>query len=190
MITLLGISGSLRKKSLNTAILGAAAELAPASVRVTIHSIRDIPLYDGDVEASSGIPAPVVALKEAIIAADGLLIATPEYNNSIPGVLKNAIDWTTRPATDITRVYGGKPVAIMGASPGGFGTVISQVAWLPVLRLLGTQLYTEQRVIVSRAHTLMDSDGRLVDEKTCEAIRAFVAGFAAFAGKLERRRDP
>jgi NAD(P)H-dependent FMN reductase len=185
MANILGISGSLRKKSFNTAILAAAAELAPGTARVTIHSIRDIPLYDGDVEAS-GLPAPVVELKEAIVAADALLIATPEYNNSIPGVLKNAIDWTTRPDSDIKRVYGGKPVAIMGASPGGFGTNISQVAWLPVLRLLGTQLYTERRIIVSRAHTLMDAEGRLVDAKTRDAIHAFMEGFAAFVEKVGR----
>ena len=95
---------------------------------MTVRSIRNIPLYDGDLEDAQGIPAPAQVLKDAIAAADGLLLVTPEYNNSIPGVFKNAIDWLSRPPADISRVFGGKPVAIIGASPGGFGTILSQEA--------------------------------------------------------------
>jgi len=180
MARIVGLSGSLRLKSFNTAVLNAAADLVPAGSEIAIHTIRGIPLYDGDVEATEGIPAVVAALKEAIAAADGLLLVTPEYNNSIPGVFKNAIDWLSRPDSDIARVFGGKPVAIMGASPGGFGTILSQNGWLPVLKTLGTRLYTERRLMVSRAHTLMDANGALADAKTREQIRGFIQGFVRF----------
>jgi chromate reductase len=110
MTAIVGISGSLRNGSFNTMLLNAAVKLAPAGTRIEIASIRDIPLYDGDLEAA-GIPAPVQALKEKVIAAQGLLIVTPEYNNSMPGVLKNAIDWLTRPASDVPRVFPQSPWA-------------------------------------------------------------------------------
>ena len=180
MAKLVGISGSLRQKSFNTAVLRAAAELMPDGSQLAIHTIRGIPLYDGDVEAAEGLPQTVVALKEAVVACDGLLLVTPEYNNSIPGVFKNAIDWLSRPIADIPRVFGGKPVALMGASPGGFGTTLGQNAWLPVLRVLGTELWTGNRMLVSRASGLMDADGALADAKTKENIRVFLAGFVSF----------
>lgn len=188
MTTIVGISGSLREKSFNTALLNAAAQLTPEGARIVIHSIRGIPLYDGDVESSQGIPAQVAALKDAIAAGDGLLVATPEYNNSIPGVLKNAIDWLSRPDADIKRVFGGKPVAMMGATPGAFGTTLSQNAWLPVWRTLGTQLWTERRMLVSRAPTLMDAQGALTDEKTRDRLREFVQGFVEFAQRVAEKR--
>jgi hypothetical protein len=121
---LIGISSSLRRGSFNTALLRAAAEFVPDGTELTVETIHGIPLYDADVETADGIPERVSALKEAIVTADGLLLATPEYNNSLPGVFKNAIDWLSRPSADIGRVFGGKPVAVLGASPGGFGTVL------------------------------------------------------------------
>ena len=137
--TIVGISGSLRRGSFNSMLLRAAVELAPADAKIEVGSIREIPLYDGDVEAEQGIPKPVQALKDQIIAADGLLLVTPEYNNSIPGVFKNAIDWLSRPPADIARVFANRPVALMGATPGGGGTMLAQTAWLQVLRTLGTR---------------------------------------------------
>jgi len=106
MIAILGLSGSLRERSFNSALLRCAAELLPPDARIELTSIREIPLYDGDVETREGIPKSVQALKERIVASDALLIATPEYNNSIPGVAKNAIDWLSRPNADIPRVFG------------------------------------------------------------------------------------
>lgn len=180
MAQLVGLSGSLRKGSFNTGLLHAAAKLLPAGDTLSVHTIHGIPLYDGDAEAATGIPDAVTKLKDAIAAADGLVIATPEYNNSIPGTLKNAIDWLTRPGTDISRVFGNKPVALIGATAGGFGTILSQNEWLPILRYLGTKPWFSGRLLVSRAHTLFDQAGHLTDDKTRQQIEEFMAGFLAF----------
>jgi chromate reductase, NAD(P)H dehydrogenase (quinone) len=185
---LIGLSGSLRRGSLNAALLRAAAEMMPPGAAMTIGTIRGIPLYDGDVEAAEGIPEPVRSLKEAIAAGDGLLLVTPEYNNSISGVFKNAIDWLSRPPADIKRVFGGKPVALMGASPGGFGTILSQNAWLPVLRTLGAELWSEGRLLVSRAKGVFDDQGRLTDEKLRGQLGTFVENFVAFAQSSRTRQ--
>src|SRR5215813_14765410 len=139
MTRILGISGSLRSGSYNTALLRAAAPLVDAGVELEIALLHGIPLYDGDLETAEGLPEAARDLKARVMACDGLLLASPEYNNGIPGVFKNAIDWLSRPPSDIKAVFGNKPVALMGASPGGFGTVLSQNAWLPVLRTLGTK---------------------------------------------------
>ncbi len=186
MITLIGISGSTRRGSLNGALLRAAAAAMPQDARLRIESIAQIPLYDGDAEAAHGIPEPVARLKDAIAAADGLLLATPEYNNSVPGVAKNAIDWLSRPAADIPRVFAGKPIAIAGASPGGFGTILSQNAWLPIFKTLGAELWPGGRLLVSRAGNVFDESGAVKDAATHEAIRKFVAGFVAYAAAHRR----
>jgi chromate reductase, NAD(P)H dehydrogenase (quinone) len=121
-----------------------------------------------------------VVAKELIAAADGAVLATPEYNNGVPGVFKNAVDWLTRPAADIKRVFGGKPIAFMGASPGGFGTILSQNAWLPILRTLGTAPWFGGRLFVSRAQTLFDSSGNLTDAAMQAQLLQFMQGFAEF----------
>jgi chromate reductase len=181
---LIGISGSLRRGSLNTALLRAAAEFVPNGAELTVETIHGIPLYDADVETADGIPERVSALKKGIVAADGLLLATPEYNNSIPGVFKNAVDWLSRPPADIGKVFGGKPVAVLGASPGGFGTVLSQHAWLPVLRTLGTTPWHGGRLLVSRAGSVFDEAGRLASDTTKEQLRQFIEGFVAFVRRV------
>lgn len=177
---IVGFSGSLRQGSFNSALLRAAAALMPEGSRLDMKSIADIPLYNGDDESAHGVPPAVAALKDAIAAADGLLVCTPEYNNSIPGVAKNAIDWLSRPADDIPRVFRGKPVALLGASPGGFGTILSQNAWLPVLRTLGAELWTGGRLMVSRANTVFAEHGALVDARIQEQLRGFVQGFVDY----------
>jgi NAD(P)H-dependent FMN reductase len=152
----------------------------PAGSELVIESIADIPLYNGDDEAATGIPERAAALKDALAGADGLLISTPEYNHAMPGVLKNAIDWLSRPPADRERVFGGLPVAVMGASPGRFGTVLAQNAWLPVFRALGANLWSG-RLLVGSAAQLIDSQGVLHDEDTRQRLAAFIAQFVQFA---------
>jgi chromate reductase len=183
MTTIIGISGSLRAGSINSALLRAAGAAMPSGAKLEIGTIRGIPLYDGDVEAAEGVPDSVTALKERIVAADGVLLVTPEYNNSIPGVFKNAIDWLSRPSSDIGRVFGGRPFGVIGASPGGFGTLLSQTAWLPVLKTLGTAAYFGGRLQVSRAGDVFDKSGNLVDERIREQLTKYLAGFCEFVAK-------
>jgi chromate reductase, NAD(P)H dehydrogenase (quinone) len=182
MTRIIGIAGSLRQGSYNAALLRAALEFVPGGDRLDIESIADIPLYNADVEAD-GIPDAVTRLKDRVAEADGLLIVSPEYNNAIPGVAKNAIDWLTRPPGDIPRVFRDKPVAVMGASPGRFGTVMAQAAWLPVLRTLRTRPWFGGRLQVSNANEMFDGEGRLVDDKIRELLREFVIGFFEFAAR-------
>jgi chromate reductase len=185
-VKILGISGSLRKASYNTALLRAAVGLMPEGVELEIGSIAGIPLYDGDLEASQGIPSAVQALKKRIEQTDGLLLVTPEYNNSIPGVFKNAIDWLSRPPADIARVFGERPVGVIGASPGGFGTILAQNAWLPVLRTLGTRTWFGGRLQVSRAGNVFNAAGELTDEAARTQLRKYLGGFIDFI----RNRGP
>ena len=176
MKTILGLSGSLRRASLNAGLLRAAAETCPDGTQVIIGSIKDVPLYNGDLEAAEGLPKAVQTLQAQLTKADGLLLVTPEYNNGIPGVFKNVIDWMSR--GDGLKAFAGKPVALMGASPGGFGTILAQNHWLPVLRLLKTSVWTESRLMVSGAGKLFDEDGNLTDANTRDQLQEYVTSFA------------
>lgn len=182
-IRILGITGSLRHQSYNTALLRAAQGLCGDDATLEIATLHGIPLYDGDVEKQSGVPAAVDELKARIVASDALLIATPEYNNSMPGVLKNAIDWLSRPPEDIPRVFGERPVAMIGASPGGFGTVLAQNAWLPVLRTLGTRQWSGGRLMVSRADKVFGEDGELLDDVVRKQLGQYMQNFARFVAR-------
>ena len=179
-IRIVGLSGALREGSLNAQLLREAVALAPEATTIVAETIRGVPLYDGDVEAAKGIPAQVTTLKEAVAAADGLLLVTPEYNNGVPGVFKNAIDWMSRPSSDIRRVFGGKPVGVIGASPGGFGTLLAQNGWLPILRTLGTAPYFGGRLMVSRAHQALNPEGGFTDPAVQTQLTAYLEGFADF----------
>ncbi len=183
MTQILGISGSLRAGSFNTSLLRAAQQLAPEGVTLEVATLHGIPLYDADVEARDGIPAAVTALKDRIVASDGVLLATPEYNNGIPGVFKNAIDWLSRPPADIPRVFGDRPFALIGASPGGFGTILAQNAWLPVLRTLGARHWNGGKLLVSRAGGVFDASGAMTDEAMRGQLVKVLTGFAAFAAR-------
>lgn len=183
----IGLSGSLRSGSTNAKLLKCAAALAPANFGIDIASIAGISLYDADIETKDGVPKIVEALKNRIAAADALLLVTPEYNNSIPGVFKNAIDWLSRPASDIRRVFGGKPVGVIGASAGGFGSILGQQAWLPVLRYLGTDPWFGASVTLSRSLDAFGDSGDLIDEKARKALADYLSGFASFVESKTRR---
>lgn len=176
-MNVLGISGSLRQASFNTALLHAAQELAPAGMNIVIHRLHELPLFDQDVE-EQGDPAPVAEFKEAIERADGLLFACPEYNGGITGVLKNAVDWASRLGkTRKVAALTGKTICIIGASPGITGTVRAQDQLRLVLRRAGARSEPQGDVLVFQAHTKI-IDGRLVDERTRETLGRHLAGFA------------
>jgi NAD(P)H-dependent FMN reductase len=185
MITIVGISGSLRKHSFNSGLLRAAAIAAPDGCSLTLGSIKGIPLYNADVEESEGIPTAVEDLKNLIAAADGLLMVTPENNNSMPGVFKNAIDWLTRPPEDRSRIFGNIPVGLMGATPGNFGTAFSQYAWLPVLRVLGAQVWSGRLFWISGAMSKFDKEGNLTDDGVKKQLTKYMSGFAEFVARMK-----
>ena len=165
---ILGISGSLRKASHNTAALRAAAELAPAGVTVTIYEgLGDIPPYDDDVRTGSGYPAPVEAFRAALRAADALMIATPEYNYSVSGVLKNAIDWASRPPE---QPFDNKPLAILGSTMGMLGTSRAQYDLRKMCVFLNAYPINKPEVMISQSATRFDAEGRLTDEATRKLI--------------------
>lgn len=185
MITIVGISGSLRRYSYNSGLLRAAAEAVPDGCSLKSGSINDIPLYNADVEETEGIPSVVEDLKNQIASADGLLMVTPENNNSMPGVFKNVIDWLTRPPEDKARIFGNLPVGLMGATPGSFGTAFSQYAWLPVLRVLEAQVWSGRLVWVSGAMSKFDKEGNLTDDKVRNQLTKYMIGFTDFVSRMK-----
>jgi chromate reductase, NAD(P)H dehydrogenase (quinone) len=182
-VKVLGFAGSLRRGSLNRLLLRAAVDLAPPGLTIETFDLSEIPLYNGDVEAQ-GDPPPVAAFKDAIRAADAILVATPEYNYGVPGVLKNAIDWASRPPSG--SVLNDKPAAIMGASPGGFGTTRAQLQLRQVFCFTRTLPLPHPEVLLARAADNFDADGRLTDEKTREFVRALLVALQAWAVRLRR----
>ena len=183
MTRILAISGSLRERSYNRALLRAARELASEDVEIEEYDLSPIPFCDGDVEAA-GEPASVVALRAAVAEADAILIATPEYNRGTSGVLKNAIDWLSRPA--LASVLRWKPVAIMGASTGRGGTRRAQQQVRDALLYPGAIVLEEPEVALAVAWEHFDEDGRLVDEATQDSIRALLDGLAAAPRSQQR----
>ena len=181
---ILGISGSLRRGSFNTALLRTAGELAPEGVEVTIFDgLRDIPPYDEDLR-QEGPQAPVEKLRDAIRRADAVLFATPEYNHGLPGVLKNAIDWVSRPVPENPLLN--KPTAIMGASGGLMGTVRAQQQLREVLQGFTPVVHTPE-VLVSSAGSRFDEQGGLTDGQTREFVQALVGNLVDWAEQLKPR---
>lgn len=180
-LEVVGFAGSLRRGSFNRALLRAATEVAPATLHITIHELDDIPLYNADVEAA-GPPVSVTQLRDAIRDADGMLIATPEYNHGVPGVLKNAIDWLSRPPRD--SALNGKVAAIMGASPGMTGTARAQSQLRQAFVFTNTYALAQPEVLVARAHEKFDADGRLVDQATRDFLATFLKRFADLAERF------
>ncbi|RFU38485.1 NAD(P)H-dependent oxidoreductase [Actinomadura logoneensis] len=182
--TILGISGSLRADSYNTALLRAARKSTPPGVRVEVYDgLRDLPPYDMDLDVPDRRPAAAQDLRDRVNAADGLLIATPEFNYSVPGVLKNAIDWAS---TDWTGGEGApllrKPVAIAGAAPTQFGSVRAQLALRQVFLWTHSDVVVKPELIVFRAHERFDEGGNLTDEKTAGVLRELLDALAAKMG--------
>jgi chromate reductase, NAD(P)H dehydrogenase (quinone) len=187
---ILALGGSLRQASTNRALLDEAAALAPADAELDVSLlaiISSLPLFSQDILERDGLPAGVSELKDALRGADGLLIATPEYNWGIPGFLKNAIDWASRPASDIPGVFGDLPVALIGAG-GGAGTRFAQNAWLSVFRFLKMRPWFGQSLYVDHARDRFDEHNRLIDEAIREQLLAVITGFAAHCAQLPRVR--
>jgi len=180
-LVILGIAGSLRRASFNRGLIRAAVEVAPAGIRVIPHDIRDLPLYDGDVEAE-GDPEAVLRLKAAIAGADGLLLATPEYNHCVPGVLKNAIDWASRPPRQ--SVLSGKPVAVMGASTGRGGTARAQAHLRDGLTYTNGYVLPLPEVLVPLVGEKADASGSLVDPDTRDEIHDLLKAFGAWIRRI------
>lgn len=182
-LRILGFAGSLRAGSFNSALLRAAQQHAPADMTLEIFDLHQVPLYDGDVEAA-GDPPGVAAFKAAIRAADGVLMATPEYNHGVPGVMKNAIDWASRPPRGAA--LDAKPVAIMGASPGVTGTARGQSQLRQAFEFTNSFAMPQPELLVFRAHEKFDAEGRLVDTATVEFLGKFLVAFAVWVRRFPR----
>jgi chromate reductase len=178
---IVGMSGSLRKGSYNSAALRAAQALVPEGTTIEIAEIGDLPLYNDDVRAA-GYPAPVERLRRQLTEADAVLFVTPEYNYSVSGVLKNAIDWASRPPN---QPFEGKPVAIMGASGGLFGTARAQYHLRQMLVFLNAFPVNKPEVMIGQAQNKFDEAGNLTDEPTREFIRKLLASLVAWTERLQ-----
>jgi chromate reductase len=179
-ITILGIAGSLRRSSYNRALLRAAVELAPEGVTIETFDLAGVPPFNQDDE--SDMPARVAELKARIRAADAILFATPEYNYSIPGVLKNAIDWASRPYGD--SAWEGKPVAVMGASGGALGTARAQYHLRQCFIFLNMHPVNRPEVMIANASQKFDAEGNFTDEKGREMVGRLLQSLAAWTRKL------
>ena len=181
-IIILGFAGSLRKNSYNKALLRAASELVPEGAKLEIFDLEGVPLFNQDLEYR--MPQKVKEFKAKIRAADALLIATPEHNYSVPGVLKNAIDWASRPYDDNS--FEGKPVAIMSASPGMLGGARAQYHLRQVLVSLNMHAINRPEVIVASVEEKIDEKGNLADEKTRKKIRQLLESLIDWAKRLKK----
>ncbi len=182
---ILGISGSLRKDSFNTAALRACQQRLPEGVRMSLFDLAPVPLYNEDVRAQ-GFPAPVQALRDAIAHADALILSSPEYNYSVSGVMKNAIDWVSRPPE---QPFDGKPIALIGATPGGFGTARSQYHLRQMFIYLNGLLLNRPEVMISAAHTKFDAQGQLIDTATSDQLHQLLQALVAWQRRLAHSRS-
>jgi NAD(P)H-dependent FMN reductase len=176
---LIALSGSLRKASFNTLLAHAMTKRAPEGVEVEVATCHGIPLYDGDLEDAEGVPAAVSELRERIKAADGLIVITPEYNAGMAGVLKNTLDWLSRPPAEMYPTFKDRPVALAGATPGGLGTTLAQSGALVVLRQFKVQLFPDH-LRVSKAMGAFDDNGDITGQ-SADMLDAWLAAFADFA---------
>jgi chromate reductase len=182
VVKVAAFAGSLRVKSYNRGLLRAAVALAPPDVKIHVIDIDDVPLYNADLDDENNPLPPVKRLVDAIVAADALLIVTPEYNASMPAVTKNVLDWASR----FDNVLEEKPTALMGASTTGFGTVRSQLHLRQLAVGCDLWFLTDPQLYVSSARTKFDADGNLTDEKTKGLVTALLSALAAFARRVGR----
>ena len=180
-LSILAFAGSLRRDSYNRALLRAAAERAPDGMAIEIFDLAEVPLYNGDVEAE-GDPEAVARLKRAIAAADGVLMATPEYNHGVPAVMKNAVDWASRPPRSAP--LGGKPVGIIGASPGITGSARGQSQLRQAFEFTNSYCMPQPELLVFKAHEKFDSDGNLIDSTTAQFLGRYLGAFAAWVRRF------
>lgn len=178
-IKIIAIPGSLRKKSFNRMLVNSLDLLKPENMEIEIADLSDIPLYNGDVE-DAGIPASVAAFKEKIKKSDGVITATPEYNHAMPGVLKNALDWASRPPYN---PFDGKPAGIIGASTGLSGTISAQENFRHVAALLNMHVMNYPVVLVRNAQDKFGEDGFLADERTGDILRKYLLAFSLWTEK-------
>lgn len=178
-IKLVGFAGSIRKASFNGALLKNCQSFLPEHCSLEIVSLASIPLYDGDAEESSGIPLFVQDLQQKIAHADGLIVVTPEYNASIPGVLKNTLDWLSRPPVSVNSIFQDKPLTVLGATTGLGGTRLAQSALLPVWRALGVHLFHRQ-FYVNEASKVFDEQLKISDEQLQVRLSAHLQSFIEF----------
>jgi len=182
-VEILALSGSLRTQSYNTKALKAAASLAPDGVNLTLVDLGGVPLYREE-DYAQGFPAAIEALREAIRRSDAVLIATPEYNYSVPGVLKNAIDWVSRPPD---QPFADKPLAIIGAAAGPLGTARAQYHLRQVFLFLNALVLNQPEVMIGRAHDVFDDAGHLRDEPTKERLASLLVALVAWAERVQPR---
>ena len=181
-VRVLGFAGSLRKASLNRALLRAAVELAPPGLTIDTFDLASVPLYNGDVEAD-GDPPGVAAFKQAIGEADAVLFVTPEYNHGVPGVMKNALDWASRPPRGAP--LGGKPVGIIGASPGQTGSARGQSQLRQAFEFTNSYCMPQPEILVFRAHEKFDAEGKLTDEATAKYLRGYLEALMAWTRRFK-----
>ncbi|HMB90104.1 MAG TPA: NADPH-dependent FMN reductase [Rhodothermales bacterium] len=183
---IIGMAGSLREGSYNRSLLSAAQRLTPEDLTIEVFPLDDIPLYNGDLENDADRPAEVKRLKRSLAQADGLLIATPEYNHGIPGVLKNAIDWASRPAFKSPLV--GKPVGMMGAAPSIIGTARAQQHLKVVMLSMLAEVMPHRGVVVGNAKDKFDEEGHLIDEATQQFLWSYLQDWASWIRRISQKK--
>ena len=184
-LKVVSFSGSLRKGSINTAALRALKALAPADLAIDIFDLSEIPLYNDDLRTGSGYPASVQSFRDALKSADGVLIATPEYNFSVPGGLKNMLDWTSRGAD---HPWAQKPVAMLSASPGPLGGARVQYELRKVMLYLNAMALTKPEIFIAQAETKFDADGRCTDATTRKFVGDQMTAFERWIAAVGRMR--
>jgi chromate reductase, NAD(P)H dehydrogenase (quinone) len=184
-LRVVGVAGSLRRGSFNRALLRAARDLCPPELRIEIHDLDGIPLFDEDTELA-GVPYAVAQLREAVASADGFLVVTPEYNHGVPGVMKNAFDWLSRPPGE--SVLDGKPAAVMGATTGMTGTARAQSQLRQSFVFTNTPVMPQPEVLVARAQAKFDAEGRLTDDGTRLFVKTFLWQLAGWVARLRAPR--